>query len=459
MTQNTDKGHIKKENSSSTLDYANQRQEFDLASDIRLAMFNQAPRGGRAIVWSTLVLVIILMCWMSYFEIEEVTSGVGEVVPLRRSQVVQNLERGVLEESLVRAGDIVQKGQPLLRLDEARFVQPQQEPRVKYLALTARAARLKAETSGEQMTIPDVVGRERPDLVQRERQLYISRQRELDTDITILQEQKQQMEQELLELKAKLADLEKNYSLFEQEIKLTRPLLKQGVVSGVEVLRLERQALSMAGEIRELRLSISRVQSRLTEADKNVQKKKLEFANTAKEELNSVEVELEAITSSAAAADNRLKSTVIRSPIHGIVKQVLVTTEGTVIQPRTALIEVVALEETLLVETRIKPSDIAFLRPGQRATLRFPAYDFTVYTGLEAEVEHISTEFRTDEQGNSFYPVRLRSKKNYLEQGQGKFPIIPGMVAKVSIVTGKKTVMRYLLTPVLRAKEMALRER
>lgn len=392
-------------------------------------------------------------------EIEEVTRGQGKVIPSSQIQVVQNLEGGILSELHVKIGDIVQKGQLLMRLDETRFSAPYQESRLKYLALKARSVRLTAETLGKEMEIPEVIFKEHPEIASREIQHYLSRQSELRATIEILEEQAIQRKQELEELKVKLAELERTYKLLKKEIDLTKPLVEQGAVSEVEVLRLERDASVMQGDIAATRLAIPRVSSKLKEAHKEIQEEKLMFTNAAKEELNEVQVELEAMSAKETALADRLDRTSVRSPVYGTVKQVLVNTVGGVVQPGMNLVEIVPLEDTLLVEARIKPSDIAFLRPKQKAMVKFTAYDFTIYGGLEAELEHISADSITDDQGMSFYQVRVRTSKNFLQGKNGPLPIIPGMVTTVDIVTGQKTILSYLLKPVLKAKHTALRER
>lgn len=434
-------------------------KDLDLITDVRTTILVQSPRGGRAIVWLTLLLLILVISWMYYSEIEEVTRGMGKVIPSSQVQIVQNLEGGILSELHAREGDIVKKGQLLMRLDETRFSAPYQESRLKFLALTARAARLQAETEGKEMVVPHEVFKERSDIASRETQLYLSRQSELNATIDVLKEQVIQRKQELAELREENRELNRTYKLLKREIDLTKPLVEQGAVSEVEVLRLERDASAMLGDIAATRLAIPRVKSKLSEAEKVIEEEMLKFANAAKRELNEVQVELEAMSAMETALADRLDRTSVRSPVYGTVKQVLVNTVGGVVQPGMNLVEIVPLEDTLLVEAQIKPSDIAFLRPKQKAMVKFTAYDFTIYGGLEAELEHISADSITDEQGNSHYLVRVRTNQNYLEGKGGKLPIIPGMVTTVDILTGKKTILSYLLKPVLRARHMALRER
>lgn len=435
------------------------RSHLDQVADIRTTILVQSPRGGQLIIWMTLLLTVLLLFWMYVSEIDEITRGTGKVIPSSQLQVVQNLEGGILAETFVREGEVVTKGQLLMRLDEKRFSAPYQESRLKYLSLLAKAARLKAETEGVAVAMPAEVGKERPEIADRENQLFVARKNKLATSLAILEEQELQRKQELVEMEDKLRELEQRFRLLKKEIDLTRPLVGQGAVSEVEILRLEREASSMQGEMSGLRLAIPRAKSKIVEARKVVDDEKLNFTNTAKNELNEVQTELEGLSASTPALADRLDRTSVRSPVHGTVKQILVNTVGGVIQPGMNLIAIVPLEDSLLVETQIKPSDIAFLRPKQRAMVKFTAYDFTIYGGLEAELELISADSITDEKGNSYYLVRVRTKKNFLESRNGQLPIIPGMVATVDIVTGKKTILSYLLKPVLRAREMALRER
>ncbi len=230
-------------------------------------------------------------------------------------------------------------------------------------------------------------------------------------------------------------------------------------MSEVEVLHLERQASTMQGEIATIKQTIPKADSKLQEAQLELRENQLAFYNKAKTELNDVLADLEEVSASAIAIEDRLRRTNVRSPVTGTINRLLVNTVGGVIQPGMDLVEIVPLEDTLVVETNIKPADIAFLRPNQEAKVKFTAYDFTIYGGLDAKLEHISADSITDENGNSFYLVRVRTTKSYLGLESNPLPIIPGMIATVDILTGKKTILSYLMKPILRAQKLALRER
>ena len=438
--------------------YRMQAEDIDLTTDIRTSILAQSPRGGRAIIWVIFALFLMFMVWAYYSNIEQVTRGDGKVVPSTQIQIVQNLEGGILSEIMVDVGELVKKDQLLLRIDETRFSSSFNQNRVKYLSYKARAARLLSEANGTSFEVPQEVMAEKPEIGIREQELFESRKREFQSNMDILDEQISQREHEYRELTTKLEELTRTNALLQKELELTRPLVAQGAVSEVEVLHLERQASQMQGEIATIKQTIPKAQSRLQESQLALRENQLVFFNKAKAELNEILAELDEVSASAIALEDRLRRTNVRSPVTGTINRLLVNTVGGVIQPGMDLVEIVPLEDTLVVEAKIKPSDIAFLRPNQEAKVKFTAYDFTIYGGLEAKLEHISADSITDEKGNSFYLVRLRTTKNYLGPESDPLPIIPGMVASVDILTGKKTILAYLLKPVLRAKYMALRE-
>jgi len=433
-------------------------EDVDLTTDIRTSILAQSPRGGRAIIWVTLALFLLFIVWAYFSNIEQVTRSDGKVVPSTQIQIVQNFEGGILSEIMVDVGELVKKDQLLLRIDETRFSSSFKQNRSKYLSYKARAGRLLSEANGTAFEVPQEVFDEKPEIGVREEELFESRKREFQSTMDILHEQISQREHEYGELTSKLEELTRTNALRQKELELTRPLVAQGAVSEVEVLHLERQASQMQGEISTIKQTIPKAQSRLQEAQLDLRENQLAFFNKAKEELNEVLAELEEVSASAIALEDRLRRTNVRSPVTGTINRLLVNTVGGVIQPGMDLVEIVPLEDTLVIEAKVKPADIAFLRPNQEAKVKFTAYDFTIYGGLEAKLEHISADSITDEKDNSYYLVRLRTNKNYLGPESDPLPIIPGMVASVDILTGKKTILAYLLKPVLRAKYMALRE-
>jgi adhesin transport system membrane fusion protein len=240
---------------------------------------------------------------------------------------------------------------------------------------------------------------------------------------------------------------------------ITRPLAARRVVSKIELLQLERQVNDLAGELDSTRLAVPRIESALEEAERRIEERGLSFRAEAQRELNAVQAEATALAEAITASADQVKRTEVRSPVRGTIKRLLVTTVGGVVQPGEDLVEIVPLEDTLLVEAQVRPADIAFLHPGQLAKVKVTAYDFSIYGGLDGVVEDISADTITDERGESFYRIRVRTDDNALEHNGETLPIIPGMTTQVDILTGEKTVMDYLLKPILKAKERALRER
>jgi adhesin transport system membrane fusion protein len=431
----------------------------DYITDIRHAIMAQSPRGGRLILYATTLLFVIFLIWAGLSEVEESTRGEGKVIPSGHIQVVQNLEGGIIAEILVNVGELVEKDQLLLRIDETRFASSFQENRAKYLADKAKAARLEAEASGTPFRVPEEVLKEKPEIAALEQELYQSRMFELQSSLSIKKQQAHQRKIELQELRSKQEELIRTNALLQQELRMTKPLVAKGAVSDVEILRLEREVSQKEGEIVSIRHEIPRAQSKYQEAMMAIQELNLNYSNKSKAELNEVLAQVDESSSTSLALKDRLERTAVRSPVNGTVNRLLVTTIGGVVQPGMDLVEIVPREGNLLIEAQIKPSDIAFLRPGQDANIKFTAYDYTIYGSLPAKLEHISADSITDERGNSFYLVRLRTKKNFLGTTQHQLPIIPGMVSTVDILTGKKTILSYILKPVLRAKSSALRER
>ena len=433
--------------------------DLELATDIRTSILTQTPRGGSIILWLTFLLVIVAIVWAYFSEVEEATRASGRVVPSRQLQTIQNLEGGILSEVLVRVGDIVEEGQLLLRIDDTRFSAPFQESRLTYLALKAKLARLEAETNDVAMVIPPDVANEHPQAGERELRLFQTRQQELAETLGTFHEQITQRQQELASERARLAELRRTHRHLADELALTEPLVKLGAVSEVELLRLKRQDSEMRGQIATLELTLPGLSSKLEEAKRRITEEKLRFANLAKQELNETYNKIDTLGVASVALSDRLQRTLVRSPVRGIINQIFVNTVGGVIQPGMDLVQIVPLDDTLLVQAKIQPADIAFVSPNLKAMVKLTAYDFTIFGGLEGRVEHISADSILDEQGNNYYLVNVRTDKNYLGPEHAPMPIIPGMVASVDILTGKKRILTYLMKPIVRAQNLALSER
>jgi adhesin transport system membrane fusion protein len=330
------------------------------------------------------------------------------------------------------------------------------ESRAAQLALQAKALRLQALTRGEAFQPTPELLKDAPDIVAQELRLYQSRLAGVQAQVSITQTQLTQRQQELNEVRARREQAERSLELTIRELNATRPMVGSGAVSEIEVLRLERDVTRLRGDRDQLGAQILRVQAAIVEAQRRIEEVQLSNRNEMSAELSETLSKLSALTQGGRALEDKVKHTDIRSPVRGTVKRLLVNTVGGVVQPGKEVVEIVPLDDALILEVQVSPRDIAFLRPGQEAMVKFTAYDFAIYGGLAAQVVNIGADTVVDEKGNAFYVVRVRTNKPRLADN---LPVIPGMVAQVDILTGKKTVLSYLLKPVLRAKANALTER
>ncbi|WP_336282202.1 HlyD family efflux transporter periplasmic adaptor subunit [Cronobacter dublinensis] len=387
----------------------------------QLTMQEELARQGRfysSVIWLTLAALVLFFVWAWFATLDEVTVGTGKITPSSRAQVIESLDGGIVNALLVHEGDVVERGEMLARLDPTRFQSNYGEAAARARALRASSERLRSELTGEPLKFSEESLRE-PALVARERQLYESRRRNLNET---------------------LENLQKTYNLVMAELRMTQPLVAKGAASEVEVIRLQRQAAELKGKMDDARN---------------------QFAVRAREEQVKNNADLDAQLQVMAGKADQLDRATLFSPVRGVVKDIQVTTVGGVLQPGGKLMEIVPLEDQLLVETRINPRDIAYIRPGLPATVKITAYDSSIYGDLKGEVEMVSPDTLQDEvkRDQFYYRVYVRTRSAELKNRNGKrFPILPGMVANVEIKTGQKTVLDYLIKPLNKVKE-ALRER
>ncbi|QRY81744.1 HlyD family type I secretion periplasmic adaptor subunit [Pseudomonas sp. PDNC002] len=427
--------------------------------EVSKALVEDAPRVVRLTIWVLIGFVAFLLLWAHFAQIDEVTRGEGKAIPSSKVQKIQNLEGGIVSQIFVHEGQVVQAGEQLMRLDPTRFQSNVGETEADRVAMFLRVERLSAEVDARPLDIPDDVRAKAPGQASSEEALFHSRQQQLKDETDGLQQQLVQKQQELREFGSKQAQYRNSLGLLRQEISMSEPLVAQGAMSQVELLRLKRSEVEIRGQLDATTLAIPRAEAAVKEVERKVAETQSRFRSDALKELNEARTELSKATATGKALEDRVSRTLVTSPVRGIVKQMLVNTIGGVIQPGSDLIEIVPLDDTLLVEARIRPQDIAFLRPGQHAMVKFTAYDYTIYGGLQADLEQIGADTVTDEDGNSFYLIKLRTRKSHLGTDDKPLLIIPGMVATVDIITGKKSILSYLLKPILRAKAEALRER
>ncbi|WP_415842627.1 HlyD family type I secretion periplasmic adaptor subunit [Pseudomonas reidholzensis] len=428
--------------------------------EVRKSLVEDAPRVARLTIWGVIAFFLFLIVWASLAPIDEVTRGEGKAIPSSKLQKIQNLEGGIIAEIYAKEGEIVEVGQPLLRLDETRFASNVGETEADRLAMAMRVERLSAEVEDRPLQIDDVLRKAAPHQASNEESLFQSRRQQLHDEIGGLEQQLVQRQQELREFNSKRGQYANSLQLLRQEIGMSEPLVAQGAISQVEVLRLRRSEVENRGQLDATTLAIPRAEAAIKEVQSKIEETRGKFRSEALTQLNEARTELSKATATGKALDDRVNRTLVTSPVRGIVKQLLVNTIGGVIQPGSDIIEIVPLDDTLVVEAKILPKDIAFLHPGQEATVKFTAYDYTIYGGLKAKLEQIGADTITDEdKKTTYYLIRLRTDRSHLGTDEKPLLIIPGMVATVDIMTGKKTIMSYLLKPIVKARSEALRER
>lgn len=435
-----------------------QEEEMEFISDKNAALLMKTPTGGRFLIYTMLAALLICITWASLAPLAEVTRGMGVVVPSQRLQVVQNLEGGILEEIYVQEGQQVKKGEPLLRLDDTRFTSSYRESAVEYYSELAKAARLQAELSGQSLKFPPGL-EEHQDYIVREKEIFEQRSNGLKAQLDIANKQASQAKHELAASRAQLEFLETSLELGEEELELTRPLARQGVVSKVELIQLKQRVNDLASDKAMTELSLPKLKAAYQESVARKKELTLQFREEVVQELKETEVRLDQLTESHSALQDKVVRTLIRSPLDGIVKKIHINTISGVVQPGADLMEIVPVEDNLLVEVQISPKDIGFLREGMKSVVKLTAYDFAIYGGLEGTLEHISADTIKDDKGESFYVVRIRTTDTHLGTKEKPLEIIPGMRTNVDIITGEKTLMEYLLKPILKAKQNALTER
>lgn len=424
--------------------------------DAEIGIQQTRQLSGRSLLYAIGVTVTLLLLWSAFAEIDEVTRGEGKVIPSRQIQIIQSQDGGVVSEILVAEGDEVQAGQLLVRLDRTRSQSSFREKLIEFEALTVKEARLRAVIEKIPFVAPDALRSKVPRIIAQEEALYRSSREEVRLKTGIAEQQLTQRREELNELNARVAQLRRGLDLANQKMNLTKPMVATRAVSEREIIDLESEVNKMSGDLNQAVAQIGRVTSAITEAEQKVQEVELVFANQVGEERTKTLSRLNELAEINAGLSDRVQQTEVRSSVTGTVKQLYFNTIGGVVMPGREIIEVVPLDDTLLMEVRIQPKDIAFLLPGQQALVKFSAYSFVVYGGLDGTVERVGADTIMDEDGNPYYEINVRTgEPNF---GEDK-PIIPGMTVEVDILTGKKTILEYLMKPILRAKQYSLSER
>ncbi len=434
-------------------------QDYEFMNSLSAAVAEHTPRRMRWVLYFWVVAVAVFILWASLTQVDEITRGSGKVVPSGENKIVQNLEGGIVKEIYVKVGDSVKKGDSLLKIDNEKSLAQYESTNIKLYELEAKMMRLKAESEGKPFVVPKALEQKMPQLVENERSLYHSRQQQLKAKLQALQDKKRQKKEELAETKERVVHLARTNELIDEEVKMMRPMVKQGVKSKVAFMKLQREQSQISSDLSTAKNDIPRLKAAISEIQNNIEEAKIAFQNEAKEKLNEVTAEKLRVKESTDALSDQVHRTIVRSPINGVIQKLYVNTVGGVIKPGEDLVEIVPTDDILWLEVKIKPSDIAFIYPGQKAVVKVSAYDFAIYGSLEGEVVHISADTEKDKKERAFYTIHIKTKKNYLGTKAHPLKIIPGMTVNVDIMTGKKTVMEYILKPILKAKEYTFTER
>jgi adhesin transport system membrane fusion protein len=420
---------------------------------------------GHLLLFTIGVILVVFIVWADHAVLDVVTRGQGKVIPSSRVQIIQNLEGGIMADIMVNEGEIVEKGQVLLRIDNTSAQSDYDDLRKRYLDGLATITRLVAELSGtpaDDIVFPEQLMKDAPDLAEAERLNAQIRRQQLNTQLGILRDQAAQKEQERDQLLNKVENLKKSLALAKQQLGIMEPLAKDGVVSKVDLLQTRREVQDLNSELEVTQLQLPQVESALQEAKSRVQERDLTFRSEAAAELSKRRLEQASVVEQLKSGKDKVTRTEVRSPLRGTVKEIKLRTIGGVVKPGEDLMEIVPIEDTLLVEAQVRTSDIAFIRTGQEATVKFDTYDYSVYGGLKATVEFISTDAIEDQSSGKkerYFRVRLRTDKNFLGGEDNPLSIGPGYTATAEILTDKKTVLAYLLKPILKARDTAFTER
>ena len=434
-------------------------RDYEFMHSLSAAVLTSTPKTLRKVLFFWVATIFIFFIWAYFAQIDEIARGNGEIIPSGENQMIQNLEGGIVEEILVKEGQSVKKGQILIKINNEKSKSSFSSNSIKADALEAKIIRLRAEASGKKFKVSKEVEERLQKYIENEKSLYLTNARQLSSRINALKEKLKQKKQELSEAQTNLEHLKESSRMIAKEVKMTKPMVLKGVRSKIDFLKLQREANEIEGKYSTTKKSIPRLKSAIKEVESTIKETTLLFQSDAKEKLNETIAEYVGLRANSTALEDQVFRTVVRSPMNGIVQNLFVHTIGGVIRPGEDIMEIVPSDETLLVEVKIKPSDIAFIYYGQKAIVKFSAYDFSIYGGLDGEVVVISPDTIKDEKDNVFYTVRIKTDKNFLERQGKHLKIIPGMTVSVDIITGQKSVLDYILKPILKTKQYTFTER
>ena len=434
-------------------------RDTDFMSDLDAATRMRPATSAMLMLFSIIALVIFGIIWAAVSEVEQRTRGEGQVVPTQEIQVVQSKEGGIIAEILVEEGEQVKKDQVLLRLSDIEASSEGRGTEARSLSLRAKKARLESESTGKEFVMPQDIIEKSPQVAATERSLYESRQKELQNSYAILDDRISKASAELSEVGSQINSLYQSKKLLQQELTLTREMVAKRAVPKLEQLRLEREVQDLSGQINSLSEKKKGLEAEVEVSKKERASQDDKFRSQALGEMNAVETEISGLEESLKTIGDRVYRSEVRSTVDGIINKIAIKTIGGVVEPAMKLIEIVPLDDELKIVARVAPGDIAFLRPGQDVKVKITAYDPQKYGALHGKLMRIGASTVHDSEGNPSFEIEVRTDKNHMGTADNPLPITPGMVANTEVITGKRTILEYLLKPVLRARDVAFTER
>jgi adhesin transport system membrane fusion protein len=435
------------------------QEDIDFMTDVEAAIRRSGAKMAFVTSVTAAIVMFLFIIWAQFAMLDEVTKGEGQVIASSRTQVIQSLEGGIVSEILIQEGQMVEKDQILLRIDNVTAEATLKEKEARYYYLKGTIARLEAQIADKPIQFPDALTKEAPSVVTDQIAQYNLKKSQQQAELSVLESQVSQRSQEVNEMRSRLAQLNSNLQVKMEELNMTSPMVAQGIMPKVDLLRIEGQVTDLRGEIRTIQTSIPRAQTAVSEANQRINEVKAKARAEASTEMAAANAELDSLGNVLTVGQDKVQRTQMRSPVKGTVKQLKVNSIGGVIKPGEDVIEIVPAGDKLLVEARVRPADIAFIHPGQKAMVKITAYDFSIYGGLVGQVQEISADTIQDPKGESFYRVKIKTDETSVEHRGKVLPIIPGMMAQVNILTGEKSVWAYLMKPLLKARQDAFTER
>lgn len=438
--------------------FDNHTRDTDFMAELEAATRLRPATPVILMLASVMALVVFFLIWAAVSKVEIITRGHGQVVPTQEIQIVQSFDGGILSELLVKEGEMVKKDQVLMRLKNAQFSSDEKEKEARQLSLIAKKARLEAEAKGADFVIPAEVAQKNPKIAANEEALYNSRKSELQNAYGIIEDRINKASAGIAAAQSEISSLSENRNLLQQQLDITKEMVRQRAAPKLDQIKLERELGDISGQINTSLQRKKGLEAELAEARKQKQTQEGSFRSQALTELSQAEGDIAGLQENLKSAGERVNRGELRAPVDGIVNSIALTTIGGVVEPAMKLIEIVPADDQLKIVARVSPDEVAFLRPGQDVKVKITAYDPQKYGSLSGKLTRIGANSVTDREGKVSFEIEVRTDKNYLGSAEKPMPISPGMVANAEIVTGKRTILEYLLKPILRAQDVALTE-